>query len=217
MSKVASSNESIERAVRDVLADGVFLCVRLPSGVPLVDACRGPDCPLAFLTFDSFTRMARIRSLERERITDYPAPRLDASSATGYELGQHDLILPTLGTDGYQWILQTEQAHRDGRLRLHEVAYDNAPEGREAHWAAPLRWWSAGLAAAYHLTHAGRPERVLAAVITPTPDPYNMMLLWVPVGLLYELGILLCVWQESKAEDDDGFGAESRLDEMVEV
>ncbi len=40
MSKVASSNESIERAVRDVLADGVFLCVRLPSGVPLVDACR---------------------------------------------------------------------------------------------------------------------------------------------------------------------------------
>jgi sec-independent protein translocase protein TatC len=33
---------------------------------------------------------------------------------------------------------------------------------------------------------------VFAAVITPTPDPVNMMLLWVPMGLLYELGIWLC-------------------------
>jgi len=40
VSKSASPNERIERAVRDVLADGVFLCVRLPAGAPLVDACR---------------------------------------------------------------------------------------------------------------------------------------------------------------------------------
>jgi len=30
----------VERAARDVLADGVFLCVRLGAGAPLVDACR---------------------------------------------------------------------------------------------------------------------------------------------------------------------------------
>jgi sec-independent protein translocase protein TatC len=31
-----------------------------------------------------------------------------------------------------------------------------------------------------------------AAFVTPTPDPINMMFLAVPMGLLYELGIVLC-------------------------
>jgi sec-independent protein translocase protein TatC len=33
---------------------------------------------------------------------------------------------------------------------------------------------------------------VFAAVITPSVDAYSMLLLWVPLGLLYELGIVLC-------------------------
>lgn len=36
----AAANERVERTVRDVLADGVFLCIRLGRGAPLVDACR---------------------------------------------------------------------------------------------------------------------------------------------------------------------------------
>jgi sec-independent protein translocase protein TatC len=32
---------------------------------------------------------------------------------------------------------------------------------------------------------------VIAAVITPTPDPFNMLLVMVPLILLYEIGILL--------------------------
>ncbi len=32
---------------------------------------------------------------------------------------------------------------------------------------------------------------VIAAIITPTPDPFNMMLVMVPLLLLYELGVLL--------------------------
>jgi len=32
---------------------------------------------------------------------------------------------------------------------------------------------------------------IAAAVITPTGDPYNLLLLAVPMYLLYELGILL--------------------------
>lgn len=40
MSLATTANEKIERAVRDVLADGVFLCVRLGAGAVLVDACR---------------------------------------------------------------------------------------------------------------------------------------------------------------------------------
>ncbi len=35
-----TAHEAIERTAREVLADGVFLCVRLGSGVPLVEACR---------------------------------------------------------------------------------------------------------------------------------------------------------------------------------
>jgi len=33
------TRDAIERTVRDVLADGVFLCVRLGTGAPLIDAC----------------------------------------------------------------------------------------------------------------------------------------------------------------------------------
>ena len=33
---------------------------------------------------------------------------------------------------------------------------------------------------------------VVAAVISPTPDALTLLWLWVPMGLLYELGILLC-------------------------
>ncbi|MDH4037516.1 MAG: bifunctional 4-hydroxy-2-oxoglutarate aldolase/2-dehydro-3-deoxy-phosphogluconate aldolase [Candidatus Krumholzibacteria bacterium] len=32
--------DAVELTLRDVLADGVFLCVRLGAGAPLVDACR---------------------------------------------------------------------------------------------------------------------------------------------------------------------------------
>jgi 2-dehydro-3-deoxyphosphogluconate aldolase/(4S)-4-hydroxy-2-oxoglutarate aldolase len=40
MSVVTTASERIDSAVRDVLADGVFLCVRLGAGAPVVDACR---------------------------------------------------------------------------------------------------------------------------------------------------------------------------------
>jgi sec-independent protein translocase protein TatC len=36
---------------------------------------------------------------------------------------------------------------------------------------------------------------VFAAVVTPTPDAVTMLFLWVPMGLLYELGIFLCLLQ----------------------
>ena len=32
---------------------------------------------------------------------------------------------------------------------------------------------------------------IAAAIITPTPDPFNMMMVAVPTYMLYELGILL--------------------------
>jgi sec-independent protein translocase protein TatC len=48
---------------------------------------------------------------------------------------------------------------------------------------------------------------VFAAVITPTVDLYSLFFLWVPLGLLYELGIWLCLlaparpaWELEEAE-----------------
>jgi sec-independent protein translocase protein TatC len=35
---------------------------------------------------------------------------------------------------------------------------------------------------------------VVAAVITPTPDPFNQTLVGLPLYLLYELGVLLARW-----------------------
>jgi sec-independent protein translocase protein TatC len=33
---------------------------------------------------------------------------------------------------------------------------------------------------------------IFAAVITPSADPFSMIMLWIPLGLLFEIGILLC-------------------------
>jgi sec-independent protein translocase protein TatC len=46
---------------------------------------------------------------------------------------------------------------------------------------------------------------VFAAIITPSTDPYSMMFLWVPMCLLFELGIYLCMMypQPTYDEDDD--------------
>jgi sec-independent protein translocase protein TatC len=46
---------------------------------------------------------------------------------------------------------------------------------------------------------------VLSAVLTPTPDAFNMMLMAVPLYLLFEIGILgMRVWGKKKPEDFDG-------------
>ncbi|HYT90955.1 MAG TPA: twin-arginine translocase subunit TatC [Gemmataceae bacterium] len=44
---------------------------------------------------------------------------------------------------------------------------------------------------------------VFAAVITPSVDLYSMVFLWVPLGLLYELGILLCRLGRRPAPPDE--------------
>jgi sec-independent protein translocase protein TatC len=55
---------------------------------------------------------------------------------------------------------------------------------------------------------------VFAAIITPTVDAVSMLFLWVPMGLLYELGIWLCAMQ-GRAEFESP--EESERDELVEV
>lgn len=57
---------------------------------------------------------------------------------------------------------------------------------------------------------------VFAALITPSVDAFSMLFLWVPMGALYELGILLCVYQgeqDALAEWEQ----EEKSNELVEV
>jgi sec-independent protein translocase protein TatC len=44
---------------------------------------------------------------------------------------------------------------------------------------------------------------VFAAVITPSVDWYSMFLLWIPMGMLYELGIWLCVLAPRRPPEED--------------
>jgi sec-independent protein translocase protein TatC len=55
---------------------------------------------------------------------------------------------------------------------------------------------------------------IFAAVITPTVDALSMMFLWVPMGFLYELGILMCAWQPQVPFEDV---ETPQNEEMVEV
>src|SRR5690606_24891378 len=101
---------------------------------------------LGLLALDSARRLRGI-----ERATDEPvgmglAPAPDPASPSGYRWGEHRLVLTQ--TDGYHWLLQTEQAAASGAARVRAVAYDNAPAGREVHWAGLVRWWTQAVGAA---------------------------------------------------------------------
>jgi sec-independent protein translocase protein TatC len=48
--------------------------------------------------------------------------------------------------------------------------------------------------------HAMLASAVLAAVITPTPDAFTMIIVMVPIFLLYEIGIMGVVWAQKKPE-----------------
>jgi sec-independent protein translocase protein TatC len=59
---------------------------------------------------------------------------------------------------------------------------------------------------------------IFAALITPSVDPVSMLLLWVPMGGLYELGIVMCVYQGGEEEGlAEWEQEEQKSGEIVEV
>jgi sec-independent protein translocase protein TatC len=58
---------------------------------------------------------------------------------------------------------------------------------------------------------------IFAAIITPTVDPWSMLFLWVPMCGLYELGILLCIWQGEQNRLFEWEEEEEKSNELVEV
>jgi sec-independent protein translocase protein TatC len=55
---------------------------------------------------------------------------------------------------------------------------------------------------------------IFAVVISPSPDALSPLFLWVPMGFLYELGILMCAWQPQTPFDDV---ETPQTEEMVEI
>ena len=109
---------------------------------------------LLFLAADSARKLAAFRAATALGEQGRPAPAHAADSSTGYADGRRSQILQS--TDGYHWVMQTQQMIATGDWRLRRVNYDNSPDGREVHWCSPLHWWLALVAWADHAA-TGRP------------------------------------------------------------
>ena len=97
--------------------------------------------------------VVRIRHIERLSsrygvMVDPPA--VDPASPTGYALGRRSMFYPEGGLDTLHWVMQTQAMFATGTWRIRRADYDNAPAGREVHWAAPFHWWLALLAWGEH-------------------------------------------------------------------
>jgi hypothetical protein len=77
-----------------------------------------------------------------ERISQLaPATATNDASPTGYERGNRNLILPERTPSGQPWIMDVQRMAAPGTGPANRVDYDNAPEGRPIHGAAPYRAW----------------------------------------------------------------------------
>lgn len=140
--------------------------------IPLVAA-------LALVAWDASARIRKSLELSGHYGVAVRAPAPDVSSPTGYALGRRSLIPPVSAPDAMHWVMQTQAMAAEGNLRVRHVDYDNAPDGRAVHWAAPYRWWLIVLA---------NTDRVLTGA--PLPLAIERSALWAgPV--LFGLGLIV--------------------------
>lgn len=133
---------------------------------------------VALLVIDSVPRLKLIDDLTASRAANDAALVRQAASPTGYAGGQRNLILPELGSDGYQWVMQTQEMLAGGGARIRRVTYDNFPYGRPVHWSSPLRWWLAFVAWVY----GGVTSQPLAIAVESVA-PWANTLLFLPLLL----------------------------------
>jgi len=136
---------------------------------------------LAFLFTDSATRLNSIWNTTKAAVVDETLPARDPTSPTGYPFNQHVQVMPALGTDGYHWIMQTEQmlsvpAGPDAGLRVRHVDYDGPPGGRDVHWSSSLHWLLASLAWVDHI-FTGAPLAVSLERTEPWANSFVLLLL----------------------------------------
>jgi hypothetical protein len=115
-----------------------------------------PAAALAFLLWVDHGRAQRVASVTAMIGADAPAGVGAADSATGYALGQRELIVPERNENSFAWIAQTQQMLARGDWRVRHIDYENAPFGREVQAPSPYRWWLAVVAWFDHVA-SGRP------------------------------------------------------------
>ncbi len=113
-----------------------------------------------FIAVDAIKTSHHLLELSRFSDLEAAAPVPSRGSPTGYDEGLRWLFLGS-HTDAYHWIMQAEATASGEGIRLRSVQYDNAPEGRDVHWALPHRLWLAGLGYAIRLV---RPEPLGIAI-----------------------------------------------------
>ncbi len=101
---------------------------------------------LIYLVEDSRVRMRGINLVTSSRIGQGIPPTVDPAYPSGWFGNQHNLVMPAIGTDGYHWMMQTDEMLYEHDWRVRHVPYDNPPEGRDIHWSGFLHWWLVGVA-----------------------------------------------------------------------
>ena len=111
---------------------------------------------VAYSVVDAVVRVRHIEAMSRQYGVMVDPPAADPASPTGYALERRSMLFPGGGLDTLHWVMQTQAMLAAGDGRIRHVDYDNAPAGREVHWASPFHWW---LALLTELDHAstGRP------------------------------------------------------------
>lgn len=132
---------------------------------------------------------ARLKSIETITARDLgtPAPAADRDSPSGYAWGQHRVILPAI--DAYHWILQTEQMLAGGGWRIRHASYDDAPAGREVHWAGDMRWWAATWASIERGMHPELTPAQALERVTPWANTALLAVLLVACTPLLAIGL----------------------------
>lgn len=158
----------IFRASRPVLMNRLFRPTS-PAWLALVVASA------ACVAWMDARRIARI-----ERVSNLvPAAPTDDTSPTGYARGTRNLLLPADGVAGQPWIMDVQAMAATNTWRVQHAGYDNAPEGRAVHGAAPYRWWLRLVAAGLDGNRGRAVER--AALLA---NPALHVLLCAGLGLL---------------------------------
>ena len=101
---------------------------------------------VGLVVLDSAERLYMVRAITAVGAASAPPLPSDRTSPSGFAYGQRTLILPDIGLDGYQWIMQTQRMLAGDGGRIRWVNYDNPPHGRPVHWSSSFRWWLAAVA-----------------------------------------------------------------------
>jgi hypothetical protein len=105
---------------------------------------------LVFVAVDTVVRVRHIERLSGRYGVMVDPPAVDPMSPSGYALGRRSMFYPEGGLDTLHWVMQTQAMFATGIWRIRHVDYDNAPAGREVHWASPFHWWLGLLAWSEH-------------------------------------------------------------------